>query len=305
MGSHLAELMLGLGNEVNGLDVPGSNKANISHLKDRIAHFECDLREPATVKSILKDTAPDIIFHLAGQSSVMESWKDPEGTKSSNVDSQVNLMDAVMELKTKPSIHIACSSEEYGAVAVERLPITEEHELKPLSPYAESKVEQERTALKYVKEHGLKIVRTRAFNHIGPRQSGSFAIPSFAKQIALIKKKKAEPVIMTGNLNAKRDFTDVRDVAKAYWLAATKGVPGEVYNVCSGRSVSLKDILSMMIAISGVHVEVRRDPSKARPSEIPDNRGDSTKFRKATGWAPEIPLEQTLKDILEFYSLAV
>jgi len=213
----------------------------------------------------------------------------------------LNLLEVIRRTGSLPRILIPCSSDEYGNVDVSGLPITECHPLKPNSPYALSKVFQDYLGYQYFEGYGIPIVRTRAFNHAGPGQSPVFVCSDLAKQIAEIEAGFREPVIKVGNLEAKRDFTDVRDVVRAYWLALYKGEAGEVYNVCSGKAYSIGEVLDILLGLAKVKIKVEKDPQKERPSDISILLGDSTKIRQATGWRPEIPFEKTLSDVLDYW----
>ena len=301
VGSHLAEHLLSEGMEVFGAARWRSDKDNIAHLKDKIKLVECDINDAFSVKQILLDIKPDRIYHLAGQSSVAASWNSPAETINTNVVGQINLLEAVRLLKLDTRVHIPGSSEEYGFVKEKDLPLVESSQLRPLSPYGVSKVAQDLLGYQYFKSHGLYIVRTRAFNHTGPRHAEIFVTSSFAKQAALIEKDLQDPVIRTGNLDARRDFSDVRDIVKGYGLALEKGEPGEVYNICSGKAVSIKSILDIILSFSSKKITVETDPDRMRPSDIPVTRGDYSKFAAKTGWKPEVPLEKTLKDIFDYW----
>jgi len=213
----------------------------------------------------------------------------------------LNVFEAVRAVNINPVIQIAGSSEEYGLVLPDELPIKETNPLRPLSPYAVSKVGQDFLGYQYYKSYNMNIIRTRAFNHTGPRRGEVFASSNFAKQIVEIEKNKREPVVFVGNLDARRDFTDVRDVVRAYWLATEKCLPGEVYNISSGKALSIKEMLDLLLKISKVKVEIKQDSARMRPSDVNVLLGDNTKFCKQTGWKPEIPFEQTLKDLLEYW----
>ncbi|MCK4306651.1 GDP-mannose 4,6-dehydratase, partial [candidate division WOR-3 bacterium] len=219
----------------------------------------------------------------------------------SNIIGELNIFEAIRRAKINPWIQIAGSSEEYGMVHSDEVPIKETNPLRPLSPYGVSKVAQDLLAYQYYMSYKLNVVRTRAFNHSGPRRGNVFVCSEFAKQIAEIEKGKREPVILVGNLDAQRDFTDVRDIVKAYWLGLDKCKPGEVYNICSGKAYKISEVLDILISLSKVKIEIKEDPSKMRPSDVPYLGGDSTKFRDATGWKPEIPFERTLKDLLNYW----
>ena len=200
-----------------------------------------------------------------------------------------------------PVIQIAGSSEEYGLVLPDEVPITESNPLRPLSPYAVSKVAQDMLAYQYFRSYGMKTIRTRGFNHTGPRRGDVFVSSNFAKQIASIEAGLQKPVIRVGNLEAVRDFTDVRDMVRAYWLAVTRATPGEVYNLGSGRGITIRELLDLLVGMSEVEVEVEIDPDRLRPSDVEVLLADSSKFRQETGWEPAIPLETTLADLLEFW----
>ncbi len=301
-GSHLVEYLLTLpGLEVFGMRRWRSRTEHIDHLARRIAIHECDLRDQTSVTNTLKDLRPDKIFHLAAQSFVPTSWHAPEESLTTNVIGTLHLFEGVRQAGIDPWIQVACSSEEYGLVGPEELPIKEENPLRPLSPYAVSKVGQDMLGYQYFKSFGMKIVRTRAFNHTGPRRADVFVCSSFAKQIAEAEKGVREPLIKVGNLDAARDFTDVRDIVKAYWLSLIKCEPGEVYNISSGKSYVIREVLDMLLSMTPTKIRVETDPGRLRPSDVPLLKGDSSKFREASGWKPEVPFEQTLNDILDYW----
>ena len=300
-GSHMAEFLLKEGFEVYGICRWRANRENIVHLNDKVKLIEADLLDPHSLERLIFEVRPDFIFHLAGQSFVLASWTSPAVTLETNVVGPANLFEAVRHAQINPSIQIACSSEEYGLVKPDEVPIKETNPLRPLSPYAVSKVAMDYLGYQYFKSYGMKIVRTRGFNHTGPRRGEVFAESSFAKQIAEIEKRKLEPVISVGNLEALRDYTDVRDMVRGYFLAATKGKPGEVYNICQGKAWKIADVLDYLISLSKVRVKVKKDPLRMRPSDVPILLGDNTKFRRQTGWKPKISLEKTFKDLLNFW----
>jgi len=301
-GSHLAEYFLDEGkHEVYGTIKWRSDRQNIIGIQDKIQLYECDIKDAFSVTTIIEQIKPDQIFHLAAQSYVLFSWRAPQETLTTNIIGEVNLFEAVRAAKLDPYIHIAGSSEEYGMVYPDELPIKETNPLRPLSPYGVSKVTQDFLGYQYFKSYGLKIVRTRAFNHTGPRRGAVFATSNFAKQIIEIEKGKRKPVIQVGNLEAVRDFLDVRDVAKAYAFSLSKGEPGEVYNISSGVGVKIKDMLDKLLALSKVNLKIETDPSRMRPSDVELLIGSAEKFKKATGWKPAIPFDQTLTDLLEYW----
>ena len=303
VGSHLAEYCLSLDQQVEVIGTCRwrSRRENIEHLEDAINLYECDLRDASSVKTLLADIQPERIFHLAAQSYVPSSWNSPGETITTNVIGQLNIFEAMRETNSTASIQIAGSSEEYGLVHPEEAPITEENPLRPLSPYAVSKVAQDMLAYQYFQSYGLRVVRTRAFNHTGPRRGDVFVTSNFAKQIAEIEAGQRPPVIHVGDLNPKRDFTDVRDIVRAYWLSLEHCSLGEVYNVASGKAYRIKEVLKILLDNSGQDIEVVEDPERLRPSDVPLLLGDNSRFCKATGWSPEIPFEQTAKDLLDYW----
>ena len=302
-GSHLAEYILAEHPEaeVHGIVRWRSRRDNIAHLGDRIRLHEADLKDIVSLKKTLAESRPDRIFHLAAQSFVPASWRLPAETFAVNAIGQVNLFEAVLDLKLDPRIQIAGSSEEYGHVHPDEVPMKETNPLRPLSPYAVSKVAQDLLGYQYFMSYGLKAVRTRGFNHTGPRRGDVFVTSNFARQIAEIEKGKKPPVVSVGNLEAKRDFTDVRDMVRAYWLACEKGRPGEVYNIGSGRTIAMKDMLDILLGLSKVKVRIKVDPARLRPSDVPILYSDCRKFVALTKWKPRIPLETTLKDLLDYW----
>ncbi len=302
-GSHLAELLLSEHPEVEvyGTYRWRSRRENIAHLDHRVQLREADLRDYSSLHTLLAEVRPDAVFHLAAQSFVPSSWRAPAETLTTNITGQTYLFEAVRSLGIDPTIQIACSSEEYGLVRPDETPITEDNPLRPLSPYAVSKVGQDFLGYQYFQSYGLKVVRTRGFNHTGPRRGDVFVTSNFAKQVASIELGLQEPVIRVGNLDAVRDFTDVRDMVRAYWLAVEKGRPGEVYNIATGQGHRIRDVLDRLIAIAGAEVDVQLDPDRLRPSDVEILIGDATKFRADTGWEPRIPFEQTLRDVLDYW----
>lgn len=299
VGSHLAEFLLAKGGiEVYGLERWRSRTENIEAIKDKLNLIECDIRDASSVKKAIEKIRPEQIYHLAAQSFVPTSWSAPAETLTTNIIGELNIFEAVRELKIKPGILVAGSSEEYGLVHPHELPIKEINPLRPLSPYAVSKVGQDLLGYQYFMSYKLHIIRTRAFNHTGPRRGQVFVSSNLARQIVEIERGLKERVIEVGNLEAQRDFTDVRDIVKAYYLALEKGTPGEVYNICSGKAYKIREVLEMLIGLTRVKIEVRIDPKRMRPSDVPILLGDNSYFSKTTGWKPEIPFKKTLEDIL-------
>jgi len=303
VGSYLAEYLV---KEIPNASIYGtirwrSRTENLEYLGGKIKLIECDLKDYSSVKAALEQSWPDYIFHLAAQSFVVTSFHAPADTLNTNIISQLNIFEAVRALGINPTILIAGSSEEYGLVKADELPITEDNPLRPLSPYAVSKVAQDFLAFQYFQSYQVKAVRTRAFNHSGPRRGHVFVESNFSRQIAEIEKGLHPPVLKVGNLTAVRDYTDVRDTVRAYWLAVTKGDPGDVYNIASGKGYAISQIVDMLKSLTKVNIRVEEDPSRMRPSDVPVLIGDSTKFKKKTGWKAEIPFEETLKNILDYW----
>lgn len=302
VGSHLAEYCLDQGFEVAGTFRWRSRDENLSVVKGRVHLFDADLRDPVGVRKVITEFQPERIFHLAAQSYVHASWFSPAETMTTNIQSQVNLLEAVREAGLEDCrIHVAGSSEEYGMVYPDETPIKESNPLRPLSPYAVSKVAQDLMGYQYHQSYGMFIVRTRAFNHEGPRRGDVFVTSNFAKQIAEIEKGKKEAIIHVGNLEAYRDYTDARDVVKAYVVALERCEAGEVYNIGSGEAWRIGDMLDTLLDYSTVKVKIQEDPERMRPSDVPRLEADWSKFKAATGWAPTIPFEQTLKDTLDYW----
>jgi len=302
-GSHLADFLLA---ECPDVEVAGTHRwrsrtENIEGLEGRVELFETDFRDYTSVQATLARFRPDLVFHLAAQSFVPSSWIGPAETLTTNLIGQTHLFEAIRSLDLDPVVQIACSSEEYGLVKADEVPIRETNPLRPLSPYAVSKVAQDYLAYQYFQSYGMKCVRTRAFNHTGPRRGDVFVASNFAKQLATIEAGLSEPVIRVGNLEAIRDFTDVRDMVRAYWLAATEADSGEVYNIASGKGTRIQVLLDQLMAMVNVDVRIEPDPERMRPSDVEILIGDSSKFRECTGWEPRIPLETTLRDLLDYW----
>jgi GDP-4-dehydro-6-deoxy-D-mannose reductase len=302
-GSHLAEYILAehSGVKIHGIVRWRSRMDNIAHLAGKIELHEADIKDMISLRKTLEASRPDKIFHLAAQSFVPTSWRLPVETFQINSIGQINLFEAILALKLDPRIQIAGSSEEYGLVRADEVPMKETNYLRPLSPYAVSKVAQDLLGYQYYKSYGLRAIRTRGFNHTGPRRGEVFVTSNFAKQVAEIEKGKREPVIHVGNLDAQRDFTDVRDMVRAYWLATEKAEDGDVYNIGTGKTISMHGLLDLLMGMSKVKVRVQVDPERLRPSDVQILQADATKFRKQTGWAPTIPFEKTLRDLLDYW----
>lgn len=301
-GSHLADYCLSRGDvEVFGIIRWRSRTENIEHFEKDVTLLECDLRDATSTRGIVEEIKPQFIFHLAAQSFVPTSWKAPSESLTTNVLGQLNIFEAVRRVNLDCRIQIAGSSEEYGMVYEKELPIGEDNPLRPMSPYAVSKVAQDLLGYQYFMSYKMEIVRTRGFNHTGPRRPPVFVCSDFAKQIVDIEKGLRDPVINVGNLEARRDFTDVRDTVKGYFLALERGEAGQVYNICSEKSYSMQEVLDKLLALSDASVEVRQDPNRMRPSDVPVLEGDCSRFREVTGWRPEISFDRTLRDIMDFW----
>ena len=284
---------------VAGLVRPGHEAPEA--LREGVRLIEADLEDAAAVEAAVAAVRPGRIVHLAGQSSVHESWANPAATLITNVVGLLNVFEAVRHRRLSPRVLVVGSAEEYGAMDPDAPPITEDAPLRPLSPYAVSKVAQGYLALQYALSRDLAVVRTRTFPHTGPGRGAAFAESSFAQQIAEVEAGRRRPVLQVGNLEAVRDFTDVRDVVRAYWSLLERGASGEVYNVCSGRGRSIGDVLRALLEISGVRVDLQVDRERLRPSDLPALVGDPTRLREATGWEPRIPLERTFRDLLDHW----
>jgi GDP-4-dehydro-6-deoxy-D-mannose reductase len=294
-GGHLADHLRTVpGLEVIGVVLEGECSRCASEVRANLA-------DPDQAAAAVRDVRPDLIFHLAAQAAVGLSWSRPRDTLFTNIGCQLNLLEGVLAAGQHPRILIIGSADEYGIVHADELPIAENNPLRPNSPYAVSKVAQDMLGYQYFLSHNLHLVRVRPFNHIGPGQSDLFAASAFARQIAEIEARQREPVLLVGNLTAKRDFTDVRDIVRGYSLVLERGEPGEVYNLGSGRSIAMSELLQKLLACSRESIEVREDASRLRPSDNAELLCDATKVREATGWEPAIPLEKTLKDILNYW----
>jgi GDP-4-dehydro-6-deoxy-D-mannose reductase len=290
VGPHLVRHLLSNGFEVSGIDLNG---VQVKGCKI----FQCDITDAYEIYSVISKVKPDFIFHLAGQSSVELSWKEPKLTYDINVGGTKNLFDAIAKAKISPKVLLVSSAEVYGTP--KSVPITEEHPIAPVSPYGKSKVEQEQLALAYLEK--FPIVICRSFPHIGPGQPPKFVCSNFAEQIVNVEKGKADSV-KVGNLEARRDFTDVRDVVRAYLLALQKCKPGSIYNVCSGQEHTIKQILGILLSASkSKEIKVEKEESRMRQNDIPALIGSPAKFEAVSGWKPEVRIEKTLSDLLDYW----
>jgi len=301
VGSHLAEVLLSRGYEVYGLIRSRSKTDYIESIINKLHLEDADILDTHSLYATISRIKPDYIFHLAAQSFVPTSWVSPSVTLETNIVGSANLFEAVRQVGIDPVIQIACSSEEYGLVHPDELPIKETNPLRPLSPYAVSKLAMDYLGYQYFQSYKIRIIRTRGFNHTGPRRGDTFAESNFAKQIAMIEKGKQAPVLHVGNLTASRDYSDVRDMVKGYLAAVEKCHPGEVYNICTGTTIKIGDLLNLLISFSKTKVEIQQDPARMRPSDVPVLLGDNSKFVAKTGWKPEIPFKKTMEDLLDYW----
>lgn len=296
-GRHLIRHLQACGDSVAGL----ARSADADGLPDNVDLFLGDLTDQASVLDAVRGASPDAVYHLAAQSSSTESLADPWETLQNNLRGQVYLLDALVRVCPSVRVLVIGSAEEYGGVAPQHLPTTEEAPLRPVTPYAVSKVGQDMMGFQYFAQFKLPVVRVRPFSHTGPGHDPRFAVPAFARQIAEIEAGLRDPVLRVGNLEAKRDFCDVRDMVRAYRMAALVGEPGEVYNLGSGRSISVQSVLDDLVRTCRVPVVVETDPERLRPVDIPIQQADITKFQRIAAWVPRVPWQQTLADTLEYW----
>ncbi len=260
-----------------------------------------NILEPDAIRELFDKEQPDYIFHLAAQSSVALSWKNPGLTVDVNIKGAVNVLDAAREMKKVPRVLLIGSGEEYGHILPQETPIVESNHVRPGNIYAATKACQNMLGTIYAEAYHMDIMMVRAFNHIGPNQAPMFVVADFCKQVAEIEAGLREPVMHVGNLSAKRDFTDVRDVVRAYGLLIQKGVAGETYNIGSGQAISIQELLDTILSLSAAQITVEVDPQKLRPVDVPMIEADTTKVYETTGWTREIMLEQTLQETLDYW----
>jgi GDP-4-dehydro-6-deoxy-D-mannose reductase len=299
-GSHLAEYLLEH-TDIAPYGLGLGHQEHIAHLKGKLIFSEDDLCDPERVKGVLAEIRPDLIFHLAAQAYVGVSWQDPWATLANNIRAQLNILQAVVGLSLPARVMVVGSNEEYGLVRPDELPVKETNPLRPDNPYGVSKIGQDMLGLQYHNSYGLQVVRVRPFNHIGPRQSEQFVASAFARQIAEAELGLREAVIRVGNLSSQRDFTDVRDVVRAYYLILVQGQAGEVYNIGSGVPRLISHLLDTLLKLSKLNIKVQQDPARLRPSDVPIIYCDPSKLKACTGWQPTISFEQSLYDVLEYW----
>lgn len=298
-GSYLSEHLLEKGYDVSGTYLNEESLKTLPN-KNKLRLHGLNLLDEDKTLELIKTEKPDFLFHLAALISPRASFDNPKETFVNNICAEINILEAVRKCGLQTRILIVSSGEVYGLVSKEDLPIDEETPYNPTNPYAVSKLAQDFLGLQYFLSHKLKILRVRPFNHAGPRQSSAFVISAFAKGIAEIEKGKRN-VLNVGNIKSKRDFSDVRDMVKAYALAIEKGEEGQVYNLGGGKSFAISQVLEMLINLSQLKIEVREDPELMAPSDNPELVCDYSKFSKLTGWIPQIPIEKTLKDTLDYW----
>lgn len=282
-------------------EIHATKLPNTEYNHDKAIVHELDIMDKDSIVSLLYEIRPTHIFHLAAQSSVGVAWKNPGLTIDVNIKGSVNLLDAIRELFYKPRIVMIGSGEEYGHIKEDEVPIKEDNHTRPGNIYAATKACQNMIGNIYAKAYDMELIQVRAFNHIGPGQAPLFVVSDFCKQVVEIEKGLREPVINVGNLKAKRDFTDVRDVVRAYFLLAQQGRAGETYNVGCGHAVEINEILNTIIEQSSEPIEVRVDPNKIRPVDVPIIEADITKIKSHTGWEPKIQIESTIQDTLLYW----
>lgn len=308
VGSHMADYLLEKNVDIYGLKRWNlSNMRNIAHLldNDRITLLDCDITDPIGVRKIIEQIKPDKIFHFAAESFVSVSWDHPSHYMDVNFKGTVNFLDAIRQVGINPRFHIAGSGEEYGEIYKDELPINDKTVLRPMNPYAVTKIAQDLIGFVYYKSYDLNVIRTRAFNHEGPRRDKVFGIPWYAYQIARIEAGKQEPIVRVGHVEDKRNFTHIRDMVEAYWLAMEHCNPGELYLIGSEEPEHIHtfhDALNMLIEMSEVNdIKIKTDPKYVRPTAVPRLIGDTSQFRELTGWKPKIKFKKILEDTLEYW----
>jgi GDP-4-dehydro-6-deoxy-D-mannose reductase len=306
VGSHLADLALEKGCTVYGLKRWNlSRMRNVKHIIDKIEWLDCDITDNVAVNNVIKSVNPEKIFHLAAESFVSPSWNHPTHYMDVNYKGTVNLFEAVRNSNINPKILIPGSGEEYGDIPETELPITEKTILRPVNPYAVTKIAQDLIARVYNTTYGLNTIRVRAFNHEGPRRDNVFGVPWFAYQVARIESKLQDPVIKTGHIEDKRNFTHIRDMVEAYWLAIENCSPGELYLIGSDEENKIhtyRELIEKIIDMSSVkNIRIEKDDKYVRPTAVPRLIGDTSKFRKLTGWEPKISIDKILEDTLNYW----
>lgn len=302
VGTHLTEHL----STYNELELFGTSLTSQDNINSKIQIEKIDLKNAQEVADLVNKIKPDQVYHLAAFTSPGDSFGNPTSVVLGNIEIQMNLLNAIKNTDIPDSrILVVTSGEVYGMVSAGELPLAEKSALRPVNPYAVSKVAQDFLGLQYSLSYKMDIVRVRPFNHTGPGQSPSFVIPAFAKQIAEIEKGQKEPVIRVGNLAAKRDFTDVRDIIRGYVMLMEKGIASEVYNIGSGKSYSISEMLNKLLSMSQKEIKVEEDQSRMRPIDVADIYCDYSKLNSLTDWKPEIGIEKTLQDTLDYWRSVV
>ncbi len=326
LGSHLTDFCIKKGKKVYGIDLPNRPLQNLNHYtngqlsfssEEKIKAFdvsiqipttnanfiflECDLNNASLLEIIIKKIKPKFIFHFGAQPLVIPSWEDPVGTIKTNVIGTINIFETIKKYKLKTRVIVACTSAEYGTTTSFNRPLKETDPLLAIHPYGISKIATELLARQYYINFGIETINIRFFNQTGPRKKGD-ACADFISKIAKIDSKLSEPIIEVGNLKPYRDFTGIRDSLKAIWLAATKGTPGETYNVCSSKKIQIRQILNIALSFSSKKIEVRENtPHKLRNTDEDIILGDNSKIKKELGWDVSVPIEETLKDMYDYW----
>lgn len=313
VGSHLADYVLELGDRYQVIGTKRwhlSRLDNIRHILDRITLVDCDLTDPIGTRAMIDEVAPDRIFHCAAESFVSPSWKHPHRYMNMNYNGTLNLLEALRQTGSKAPFHIPGSGEEYGEIEESELPITPETVMRPVNPYAVTKIAQDLIGYVYYKSYGLNVIRTRAFNHEGPRRDRVFGIPWYAYQIAKVEAGQMEPLLKVGHIDDRRNFTHVRDMVEAYWLSTEKCQPGELYLVGSeaeDKIFTFRQALEMLIEMSprAKDITYEQDARYVRPTQVPRLIADCSRFRDITGWEPKIPFRQIISDTLDYWRARV
>jgi GDP-4-dehydro-6-deoxy-D-mannose reductase len=317
VGDYLVARLVSEGAEVLGLDsrIPDGNKGRGRYEingrilpppfpEERAEIISCDLLDADAVGKAVSNWKPDLIFHLAAQSSAARSFEDPGGTMLTNVVGTLNLLEAVRRVKDT-RIVVAGSAEEYGRRAAEEMPVRETAPIEPVSPYAASKAAQNTLVMQYHRAFGVEVMATRSFSHTGPGQTTNFVLPAFARQCAEIKAGLRDPLLRTGNLEVTRDFLDVRDVVEAYLSIAADGIPGTTYNVCSGIGLELSDALDLLIGMTEIEIDVATDPELLRPADVPILIGDNGRLENDCSWSASIETSRMLSDLYKWWEMSV
>jgi len=300
-GYHLANLLLEEGYEISGLDHCPEKSERLKALAGKIKYFQADITKIEEIDKAMKNVVPDTVFHLAGISHVGETWKKRKLTFEVNFFGTMNVLDSLRKYCRNAIVVLVGSGEQYGNVSPSRQPIKEEEPLYPRSPYGVSKAAQEMLGRQYATSEWMNVILIRAFNHCGAYQDPTFAVSDFAKQIASAEAGKGDPVLRVGNLDVKRDFTDVRDTVRGYLMASKNGQSGDIFNLSGGRAYMLSEVVDMLKKLSDISIRVVMESERFRPVDIPVLCGDNTKAKRDLGWIPEIPLVSTLRWTLDYW----